>query len=173
MGPPFQFRRDMCSVIQVKFTKISYIESWFKVRFIQYSGLFRVWLRQVPLYIYDICTLSDNIIFICTSLEMGIKSSFWWVQKYHPVLTIGICIHRYIRHVTCLSRVQFLIKFVCSLYFGYTFFFYWQIVIHFQYNCLELQAEMVYDQFKHTVYYYIFCTFVHRRYVDSFCLYAY
>jgi hypothetical protein len=27
LGPPFQFRRDMCSVIQVKLTKISYIES--------------------------------------------------------------------------------------------------------------------------------------------------
>ena len=47
LGPPFQFRRDMCSVIQVKLTKISYIESWFKVSFIQDSGLFRVWLRQV------------------------------------------------------------------------------------------------------------------------------
>ena len=60
----------MCSVIQVKLTKISYIE--FKVRLIQDSGLFRIWLRQV--YIYNICTLSDNIIFICMSFRNGNKS---------------------------------------------------------------------------------------------------
>jgi hypothetical protein len=45
-------------------------------------------------------------------------------------------------------------------------------VIHFQYNCLELQAEMVYDQFKHTVYYYIFCTFVHYCFILPFMVLA-
>jgi hypothetical protein len=36
-----------------------------------------------------------------------------------------------------------------------------QIVIHFLYNCVELQAEMVYDQFQHTVDYYILHTIEH------------
>jgi hypothetical protein len=37
--------------IQVKLTNIFYIETLFKNRFIQDSGVFRDWLRQVSLYI--------------------------------------------------------------------------------------------------------------------------
>jgi hypothetical protein len=37
---------------QVKLTKISYFTTLFKYRFIQVSSLFKVWLRQVSLYLY-------------------------------------------------------------------------------------------------------------------------
>jgi hypothetical protein len=38
--------------IQVKLTKNSYTETLFKIRFIQDSSVFRVWYRQVSLYMY-------------------------------------------------------------------------------------------------------------------------
>jgi hypothetical protein len=36
--------------LQVKLAKVSYIRTLFKVRFMQYFGLFRVRFRQVSLY---------------------------------------------------------------------------------------------------------------------------
>ena len=38
--------------MQIKITKISYLGTLSKVQFIQDSGLFRVQVRQVSLYIY-------------------------------------------------------------------------------------------------------------------------
>jgi hypothetical protein len=70
----FSSEETCIQFIQVKLTKIFYIESWFKVRLIHDSGLFRVWLRQVSLYIYNIFSLSDNIIFICMSFRNENKS---------------------------------------------------------------------------------------------------
>jgi hypothetical protein len=65
--------------------------------------------------------LSDNVhilyIYTCLNQTLNKPESCINLTLNQDSMHIGICIHR---HVACLSRGQFLIKFVCSLYFGYT-----------------------------------------------------
>ena len=85
--------------MQIKLTRISYIEALFEISFIQNSGLFRVGFRQFPPYFLLIVMITAYRCVDCTNVWIASQYYFhyslfavlWDFEIVNSLFYIGLC----------------------------------------------------------------------------------
>jgi hypothetical protein len=78
LNQPFCLEKTGVHFIQVKSTTISFIRNLFYVRFIQDSGLFKVWFRQV--FMFAVCRILVYSRFGLDRFLCSLYAGFWFIQ---------------------------------------------------------------------------------------------